>query len=522
MYEKITVIFTLIEGRETKVLKFLRDNKFLYDELLEVKVTNFNIAKKLSNAIYNAKHNWIVLPHPYTRVYSKRIINKFKQNLKEDSLIFTSHPNYANNLTINPNDTGKDIWLCFQNNNFELIDDNITSIQGCLKNIITQYRDIPIYKIERTSVHLAKYMETRPKTVAKKRSSRYLRKPNQSPKKYIEIKDAENLVHFCGRYNGEIKGSCIQSNYKKRYFHLHNKTNLKFNYLQHNKVELIPPDSFMKKSWIHVLFPHQIDKLISHDGNFSIGPNIGWCKQLGSLSLEFNLNMLRNRYIVADSEWNKEAIIHCFGKYINKPERIHVIPVYIGQHWNKIPYTPRNKFTVGMVGYFSVSPVKNLHVITEFAKKRPDWNFEVIINFGESRIPQEIKRQRNIKIFSQKTNEEVAKIAKNWSCYLGISMAERGPATIQEMNVMGVPTVCANHTGYKSFSPLIPLELKAFKHLQDKDKRMVYNTLVQVYNERDKILKMAKDRKEEYWQERTPEVITKKWMNFFTKCKEGR
>ncbi|MFW6312238.1 MAG: hypothetical protein ACOC1K_08410 [Nanoarchaeota archaeon] len=53
--------------------------------------------------------------------------------------------------------------------------------------------------------------------------------------------------------------------------------------------------------------------------------------------------------------------------------------------------------------------------------------------------------------------------------YLSISKRERGPATLQEARVVGIPTMTPNHTGYSEFNPLFPLDIEPYKKLDKRD-----------------------------------------------------
>ena len=150
------------------------------------------------------------------------------------------------------------------------------------------------------------------------------------------------------------------------------------------------------------------------------------------------------------------------------------------------------------------------------AKRRPEWNFELIAN--RDSVPEYYAHIQNLKVFLEVSNAQMPKIMRKWSCYLGLSKRERGPATIQEANALGCPTVCANHTGYACFKPLVPLELPPFSALDENHLKYIDRTLADVSENHIDYLNMADRARRSFWSTQTPEHITHKWKAFFLKC----
>ena len=177
-------------------------------------------------------------------------------------------------------------------------------------------------------------------------------------------------------------------------------------------------------------------------------------------------------------------------------------------------------FTIGCVGYSNDKfNIKNLDVIADLANRRPTWNFELIIN--RDNFPESFQDASNIRVHTQISNEKIPKIMARWSCYLGLSKRERGPATIQEANALGCPTVCANHTGYACFQPLVPLDLPPFVDLSRAHIWHIEETLVKIEKNRSFYLDQANQRRKNYWSTQTPENTTHKWKSFLLNCLEG-
>ena len=319
-------------------------------------------------------------------------------------------------------------------------------------------------------------------------------------------------VNLFGRLEEDtIQGPHIQGRYKREYYAsraLDIPVSIKMHDGRHADIAALFEDAH----WNHFLFPSDCAPAIRGRRNFSIGPNIPLAPIFGPAHPKFERSVLQDRWIVADSAWNKDALLQCFPEL--DPQRIVIIPIYVGDHFRETSMDSREQFTVGCVGYpDDQSNIKNLDAVLTLARMRPDWRFEIICN--RKVVPQAYRELANIKVFLLVENENSPEIMKKWSCYLGISKCERGPATIQEANTLGCPTVCANHTGYACFNPLVRLELPPFVPLNDEHLRYIEKSLSEVENNRARFLRLADKTRTEYWSLRTPELITRKWKGLF-------
>ena len=73
---------------------------------------------------------------------------------------------------------------------------------------------------------------------------------------------------------------------------------------------------------------------------------------------------------------------------------------------------------------------------------------------------------------------------------------ERGPAVIQELKVLGIPTICANHTGYKEFKPTIALDIEQLKAHSDSDISLFVDAIKDINTHNTKYREAALKEKE--------------------------
>ena len=346
--------------------------------------------------------------------------------------------------------------------------------------------------------------------ISKSLIDNFLKRENADP---TPVSTGSRLtVNLYSRLDPEaVWGPHIQSRYKQLYF-ASQALELPVDITIQDGREDRTLDNFDRYDWNHFLFPSDCIEEIRSRSNFSIGPNIPLAPIFGPARPHFERSVLAGRWIVADSEWNKSALLECFPEL--NPDRIVVIPVYVGNQFRTVRMKPRDDFTVGCVGYpDDKSAIKNLDAILTLARHHPEWRFELVVNRDEA--PAEYFALPNLTVYLNVDNAGIPEIMKFWSCYLGIAKRERGPATIQEANTMGCPTVCADHTGYACFRPLIPLQLPPFVDLDDSHLRLIEDTLAHVAANRDAILARAEHARETFWQNHTSEKTTRQWKRFF-------
>jgi hypothetical protein len=108
---------------------------------------------------------------------------------------------------------------------------------------------------------------------------------------------------------------------------------------------------------------------------------------------------------------------------------------------------------------------------------------------------------------------------KTWHGYIGLSKRERGPAALQELKVLGIPTICPLHTGYKEFNPLIGLNIDPYKSHNESDINQYVNAINSLQNNFDYYFELAQIEKERFWrEEKSSQKISKLWETFFTFC----
>lgn len=316
-----------------------------------------------------------------------------------------------------------------------------------------------------------------------------------------EVEDIEKIdnklktINFFGITNTlgmPNRGPIIQTEFKKKYFSRDIKS---FNIIW---------NSNLRTDWIHILNPgvNKREQL-----NVSIGPNIFlnqdlpyWCK---------------NKYVVADSEWMKEHISDLYRIDRNK---ISVVPIYVSEEFYNTNPEKREHFTVGVVGYYQDNDVKNFTSLVKICSALPNVRFEVLSSRNKEQFPNFLRYIPNLH-FLNVPHDKVHEYMMYWDCYLGMSKRERGPAVIQELRVLGIPTICANHTGYKEFKPLIPLDIQPFKQHSDGDISLFVDAIKDVKINNDRYREMALEDKKFFWAtEKSTKNVSKKWENFFKKC----
>jgi len=314
-----------------------------------------------------------------------------------------------------------------------------------------------------------------------------------------EIKDIDNklkTINFFGITNilgMPNRGPIIQTEFKKFYF---KRDIQKFNILFNSTIR--------SADWTHVLNPgtHVKDHV-----NVSIGPNIFlkqdppyWCK---------------GKRVVVDSEWMKE---HISTKYKIDTSLISIIPVYVSEDfYNTIPER-KEQFTIGIVGYYQDDDIKNFTSLVKICSFLPNIRFEVLSSRNKDQFPNFLRHIPNLHFLNVPHNK-VHECMKYWDGYIGMSKRERGPAVIQELRVLGIPTICSNHTGYKEFSPMIPLDIEPFKSHSDSDISLIVDAIKDLQQNIESYRERALKEKKEFWEkEKSTKIVSKKWENFFSHC----
>lgn len=314
-----------------------------------------------------------------------------------------------------------------------------------------------------------------------------------------DIKKIDNklkTINFFGITNTmgmPNRGPIIQTEYKKYYF---NRDIKDLNILFNSKLNSV--------DWIHILNP---SVNIRDQKNVSIGPNIflkeglpNWCK---------------GKRVVADSEWMKGYISD---KNNIKLDLISVIPVYVSEDFYDTIPEKREYFTVGIVGYYQDNDIKNFSALVKICSALPNIRFEILSSRNKEQFPHFLRYVPNLHFFNVE-HDKVHEYMKYWDCYLGMSKMERGPAVIQELKVLGIPTICANHTGYKEFKPMVPLDIEPFKELSDRDVSLFIDTIKDINTHNTKYREEALKEKDRFWNtEKSTKNISKKWENFFKDC----
>lgn len=184
-------------------------------------------------------------------------------------------------------------------------------------------------------------------------------------------------------------------------------------------------------------------------------------------------------------------------KYTIDKNLISVIPIYVSEEfYTTIPEQQEN-FTVGIVGYYQDDDIKNFSSLPQICKAFPNVRFEVLSSRNKEQFPQFLRSISNLH-FLNVPHEHVHEYMKYWDCYLGLSKRERGPAVIQELRVLGIPTICANHTGYKEFKSMIPLDIEPFKQHSDNDISLFVDAIKDIKINSDSYRKKALEDKEQF------------------------
>lgn len=311
-----------------------------------------------------------------------------------------------------------------------------------------------------------------------------------------EINEDLKIINFFGITNTlgmPNRGPIIQTNFKKKYF----KRDIKaYNIVFNSDIQYY--------DWAHILNPTVINK---QGTNISIGPNIFLKKDLPV--------WCRDKHVVADSEWMKSHLIE---KYDINSNLIDVIPVYVAEEFYTTMPEQRDEFTVGVVGYYQDNDIKNFSSLPKICSHFPDIRFEIMSSRNKNQFPDFLQNIPNLH-FLNIPHENIHEYMKYWDCYLGLSKRERGPAVVQELRVVGIPTICANHTGYKEFKPLIPLDIMPFEQHSNGDIDLYIDSIKDVIINNSKYRKLALEDKEDFWnKEKSTMMVSKKWEDFFKKC----
>lgn len=309
---------------------------------------------------------------------------------------------------------------------------------------------------------------------------------SQSNKKSINFYAITNTLGMPNR------GPIIQTENKIYYF---KRDIQKFNIGVQNK--------FSFSNWNHVLNP-DCNRLSVP--NVSVGPNID-LKNMGN-------HWWRDKFLVADSHWMKNYLIN---KFNILESLISVIPIYVTEEFYETE-VESNKNVVGLVGYPRHDDIKNMNSLVIICKRFPNLNFEMLSSRDKSHFSHDIRSIPNLTFYNVPHSQTVD-IMKKWGMYIGLSKRERGPAALQELKVLGIPTICPNHTGYSEFNPLISLDIKPFKNHSASDLDMISDAIKLVLNNHYLYLQKAQIERDVFWaNEKSTKVVSKKWEDFFVKC----
>ena len=326
-------------------------------------------------------------------------------------------------------------------------------------------------------------------------------------KKFFTYTDVKNFsageevptINFVGITNNlgmPNRGPVIQTQLKQMYF-ARDISNLKISF----------SDSILNPvNWNHVLNPQLANKIIP---NLSIGPNILFKGNLDKIFL--------NKKIVSDSEWFKQILIE---RYQLEESQISVIEIYVTEDFYYTNPEDNENITLGFVGYYDNDDIKNFSSIPSICKKFPKIRFEVLSSRNKESFPSWLQEIKNL-TFLNVPHKDVIHYMKYWNGYIGLSKRERGPAVLQELKTLGIPTICPLHTGYAEFSPSIGLNISPFKEHSKKDLDLFYMAIEDLINNNEKYKQRALDEKEIFWTEKkSTKIVSKKWENFLKKCVE--
>lgn len=288
------------------------------------------------------------------------------------------------------------------------------------------------------------------------------------------------------------RGPIIQTKNKQKYFKEHI-TNFDIHF-----------GNCKSPSWTHTLNPHF--KPVSGT-NVSIGPNI---------DLKLGVpGQYRNKNIVADSIWMKNYLIDKFD--INE-NQISIIPIYVTEDFYNTKLEQNEQFTLGAVGYYQNNDIKNISSLIPLCKQFPDIRFELLSSRNKNKFPSQFQNIPNLHFYNI-PHEEVVSRMKTWHGYIGMSKRERGPAVLQELKVLGVPTICPLHTGYKEFGPLLGVNVQPLKSHSTYDINKYILAINTLRNNYDYYSNLALVEKERFWkEEKSVEIVSRKWEQFFEKC----
>jgi len=311
------------------------------------------------------------------------------------------------------------------------------------------------------------------------------------------------------------RGPRIQARNKIRYFP-------KFFGRVNIDARFTPKDLHKKPDWTHWGICSKLGRARLEAPRTSFGPGITGSPKLIISKPRYARDTFKGKFIVADSFYARNAM---FEIYNMTPKRVFVIPVIIAEEFYYATPQQTDIFTVGMVGYCEdFGRVKNIKHLPTIAKRFPNWRFELCVNRSKDDVFTSLKECSNIVIHSGTlANLDMPKIYSKWSCYLGISKMERGPAVLSECKAVGIPTLCSNHTGYKEFKPLIPMDIKPFRDLTASNVDLVCDGLKYIHDNQDVLRGISLTQKERFWSTRNPKIIVRLWKEFFYECcKKGK
>lgn len=323
-------------------------------------------------------------------------------------------------------------------------------------------------------------------------------------------------VYFFGPFfNNVNKGPSLQSTYKAKFFGMYsNDIPIDVEFKIHGPGNF---NGFENKPF-HCLFPSEMGGFINTCKNFTTGPNIAGCLRLSQTNLRQPDWLFKDRALVADSYWAKEGFCECYPTV--DPKNVSIITTYIDEAFYKTPMDlTQEDFIIGMVGFpgglSGLNNIKNLDVVFKLARKRTNWKFEICANRQQypTWFSNQVKQLDNVRVFNV-PHDKMHLLMSRWSCYLGVGKVERGPTTIQEANVLGCPTVCSDHSGYSDFEPSIPLPIDPFIDIDENNLKVIDDALMDLHKNKERYFEESKIKKERFWKERTPDIITKKWKTF--------
>jgi hypothetical protein len=202
----------------------------------------------------------------------------------------------------------------------------------------------------------------------------------------------------------------------------------------------------------------------------------------------------------------KDYFINNFG--INE-KQLSVIPIYVTEDFYETEVcSDRN--IVGIVGYPRYDDVKNMLSLILLCKRFPHLKFELLSSRSKNQFPTELQHINNLQ-FLNVPHYDTVNIMKKWGMYIGLSKRERGPAVLQELKVLGIPTICPNHTGYREFNPFIGLDIKPFEKHTSKDLDLYSDAIEYVYRNHEQCINKTQEDRIKFWnEEKSTKIVSKK------------